>query len=129
MILRRAIGFVGGMAALATAAAILLVALAFGLYGLLLPQIGPVWAAAAVALTAALVMAVAAIIMLTSVRRPTGKTAAAPADLASRLMELARAQPLVAMGALVAGGIIIARNPKIAAAVFGIFMSGRKSGK
>ncbi len=112
-------------AAIAAAAAVSVVAAFFALYALVLPYIGAAGAAAAVAATAALFAVVGALILARRAEGPRRKAAAPPpeASLVEKIIMVARAHPILSVGAAVAAGVYGLKNPEMAAAVMRAFMN------
>jgi hypothetical protein len=124
LILKKALFYACGVAALSAAAAVCVVALAFALYAAVAPFVGPAWGGAIVAGTAALLIALGALVMLVAANPPKPK-AAEQKDTVTRLIELGRDKPIIAAGALVAAGVVAMRNPKIATALVAAFLAKR----
>lgn len=120
--IKKLIRIASAVAAIAAAAAVCIVALAFALYAALKPAIGPAWSAAAVAGTAALIVVVVALLLG---RRAQPEEKGDDRDLATKVFDLARDKPMVAVAAVAAAGLVALRNPKITAALVGAFMAGR----
>lgn len=112
------------IAAIAAAAAVVVVALSFALYAAVRDLIGPAWGAAAVAGAAALVALVLAF-ALTRKARPPRPVKGDDQNLTTRLIELARERPLVALGAVAAAAAVVVRNPRILTAVVTAFFASR----
>ena len=111
------------VAALAAAAVVCVVALAFALYAGLRDVIGPAWSGAAVAGAAALLALILAFVL-------TRKASPKPIkgdrkNLSAQLVELARERPLVAAGAVAAALAVVVRNPRILTAVIGAAFASR----
>ncbi|HEX3700007.1 MAG TPA: hypothetical protein VHV27_04970 [Phenylobacterium sp.] len=118
---------IAAVAALAAAAVVCVIALAFALYAALRDVIGPAWAAAAVAGAAALIAIIAAL-LLTRKAKPKP----VPGDqqnLTARLIELARERPLVAAGAMAAAVAVVVRNPRILTAIVSAAFASRRPRK
>ncbi len=115
MIFRKFVGLVAAFAAIAAAAAICMVALAFAIYAGLRDIIGPAWAAAAVAGIVAFIALVIALVITRKARpKPVkGDTK----NLTAQLIDLARERPLVAIGAVAAAATVAFRNPRILTAI------------
>ena len=127
MILQRALWLIAAIAAIAAAAAVTIFALALALFALLKPLIGPVGAASAVALAAALLIGLCGLIAAAKVRGPRSRRYADQAEgrgLAGVVMDLIRAKPMVAAGIAAAAGLIAMRNPRVIAAVLRAFVEG-----
>jgi predicted permease len=117
---------VAAAAAIAAAAAVSVVAAFFALYALVLPYTGPAGAAAVVAVAAALLAAIGAFIFARMAEGPRRKPQPAPeASLVEKLILIARAHPVLSVGAAVAAGVYGLKNPELVAAVMRAFMAGR----
>jgi hypothetical protein len=110
VIRRICLGLAAGGAIFASAA-VCLVALAFALYALVLPRIGPAGAAAVVAAAAAIAVSLAALIISLAARPSRIRKAAASGPL-DRIAAFVRAQPVLAIAASLAAGFLAVRNPK-----------------
>ena len=124
MIFRKVVGLVAAFAAIAAAAVVCVVALAFSLYAAVREYVGPAWGAAAVALTVAL-MAVILAFLVTRKARPPKPVKGDGDNLAARLIDLARERPLVALAAVGAAAAVIVRNPRVLSAVIAAFFAGK----
>ena len=112
---RKVVGLVAAIAALAAAAVVVIVALAFALYAAVRDLIGPAWGAAAVAGAAALIALILAWLVTRKARPKPVKGDSE--NLTSKLVELARERPLVALAAVGAAAAVVIRNPRILTAV------------
>jgi hypothetical protein len=130
LILKKAIFYAAGVAALAAAASVCVVALAFALHAAVAPYVGPAWASAIVALAAAALIGVLAAVLFSAGKGPKkSRKGHEPRDLTARLFELARDKPWIAAGAVAAAAAVVLKNPKITAAVLSAVMAGRASKK
>ena len=116
MIFRKFIGMLAAFAAIAAAAAIVMIALAFAIYAALRDLIGPAWAAAAVAGIVALIAVVLAF-LITRKAAPPKPVKGDDRNLSAKLIDLARERPLVALAAVGAAAAVVVKNPRILAAV------------
>jgi hypothetical protein len=124
----RALMAVAAAAAIAAAAAGSVAAAAFALFAALVPQVGPAWAAAIVAASAAVLVLVAGLVARARVSGRQRRREAEPdASLIQKMVELARAHPVLATGVALGAGVYALRNPKLVAAVVAAFMEGRNS--
>jgi predicted permease len=122
LILRKALSLIVAISAMATAAAVCVIAAAFALYALLRDQLTPAGAAAVVALLAAALAAIIALAALLKMRsRPQTRE---DESLVGRLIELARERPIIAAGAAAAAGFVLLRNPGL---LITAAMAGRAS--
>lgn len=128
MILKRVLSTVIGIATLATAASVAIVAAAFGLFAWLSDYMHPAAAAGLLAGVAALVAAITGTVLL---RKPGKKPEALKSDdsLTAKLIDLARERPIVAVGAVLAVGAIAFRNPKLVTALLTGVLAGRAAPK
>jgi hypothetical protein len=115
---------VAALAALAAAAVTVVVALSFALYAAVRDLVGPAWGATAVAGAAAIVAVILAF-LLTRKAAPPKPVHGDDQNLTTRLIDLARERPLVAMGAVAAAATVIVRNPRILTAVVTAFFANR----
>lgn len=116
-----------GVVVVSTAAAVGVVAGAYGLFEALRPHLGAAGAAGALAgLIFVLLGAIAGAIAL-SRRAPPPRQS--DVGLSARAMQLARDKPLLALGAIVAAGIVVARNPRLVATAVSAFMAGQSARK
>lgn len=110
-------------AAIAAAAAVSVVAAFFALYALVLPYLGPAGAAASVAATAAVLTVIGAMLLARKAEGPRRKPAPPPEpSLVEKLILVARAHPVLSVGAAVAAGVYGLKNPELVAAVMRAFM-------
>jgi hydrogenase-4 membrane subunit HyfE len=123
VIFRKVVGLVAAFAAIAAAAGVCVVAIAFALYATVRDYLGPAWGAAAVALGAALVALVLAWAVTRKARPKPVK--GDRENLTAKLVELARERPLVALAAVGAAAAVVIRNPRILTAVIGAAFASR----
>ena len=126
----RIVTFVVALAALATAAGVLVVSATFAGYALLRAYIGPSGAAACMTLLAALILGGLAAFLLSKAK---GSAPKAPVrkdgeqGLAERLTAILSDRPVVAAGAAVAAGLLAWRNPTLVSALLRV-MDARSGG-
>lgn len=123
MILRKAILIACGVAALAAASAVAVVALAFALYAALLPAWGPALAAAGVAGACVLLILLGALSAFVAANPPRLKKPAGSEDLVAKAIALGREKPIIAAAAIIVAGAVALKNPKITAALVAGFMA------
>ena len=136
MNLRRILNLAAAFAAVATAAAVVIVAASFAVYALVKPYLGEAGAAAVVAGVFALIAVIVAWLATRKVV-PKAKRGGKldDATLTDRLVDMAKERPLVALGAAAAAAaaasVVLIRNPAVITAVLSAFMAGKasKSGK
>jgi hypothetical protein len=121
---RLLLGFVA-IAAIATSAAVVVVALAFALFALVQPALGDAGASAVVAAAFALIVAIGGFAAAPrGRRRKAGPTS--PEGLAGDLMELVRDKPVASAGIALAAGIMAMRNPRVIGEIARAFFQGRR---
>ncbi|HUO11417.1 MAG TPA: hypothetical protein VMU37_01550 [Caulobacteraceae bacterium] len=125
MILRRVILFLASATALATAAGVIVVALAYALYALVRPSLGPAGGAAVVAGAAALLIGLLGFVMGRAAKGPRRRRSREPDALVDRLVDFIRDKPITAIAAAVAAGLMTVRNPKYLGAAIRAFVEGR----
>ena len=125
--IKRVLTLAAAFAAIAAAAGVCVVALAYALYALVREYLTPAGASAVVAGVAALLIVLLAVLVL---RKTTPKSlrqvaGAQEPTLTVRLVELARERPLVAGIGAVAAALVIARNPRIVTTIISAAVAGR----
>jgi hypothetical protein len=124
MLQRLVIGLCAAFAA-ATAASVLVIALAFALYAFLEVRFGAPLAGCGVALAAFLPIALAAVIMGRLARSKPRRMKTG--EVIDSLIDLVREQPLEAIASALAAGFMAVRNPGyIGELLRGFFEAGRK---
>ena len=121
MILKRLFALAAAVAAVAAAVVVCIVAAAFALYALARLWLTSAGAGAVVALAFA---AVAAAVAYAATRKVPPPDAAEDVSLVERLVEMAKARPLIAAGAAAALVTVLVRNPSVLTAIVGAVMSG-----
>ncbi|MGH7022303.1 MAG: hypothetical protein ACREEB_01790 [Caulobacteraceae bacterium] len=111
-------------AVLATSAAIVVVALAFALYALVRPLVGPAGAAAIVAGAAALIMLIIGLVLAMAPKTKRAKVVPRGGDPAARIINLFKDVPLTAIAAAVATGFLAIRNPGYLGVAIRSFLEG-----
>ena len=124
--LRKLLLGVIAVAALAAGASVLVVALAFALYALVQPRLGPAGAAATVAAAAALLMGLLGmtLALMARARRPKPKPPSM-GGVAERIFELVREKPLMAIAAALGTGFLVIRDPTYLGSTIRAFLEGR----
>jgi hypothetical protein len=117
-IFRKIILAVIGVAMLAASAALMVVAAAMAIYGLLKPMLGGPGAAGVIVLAAAVVMLVVGLVLSQWVLKfgKKGKPGD-DQDMMQRLIGLAQDRPIIAVGALIGAIFLAIRNPALTAVV------------
>jgi hypothetical protein len=116
-------------AVLATSAAIFVIALAFALYAVVRPSVGPAGAAAIVAGAAALLVLSGAVALALVSRGKEAKRAERGKDPAARLINLVREKPVATIVAAIGAGFLAIRNPKYLGAALRSFLEGPETPK
>jgi hypothetical protein len=124
VIFRRLLYFLAGAGALSASAAIVMVALAYALYALVKPALGPAGASAVVALAAAVMIGLIGLVLAGLARPPKRPARREPESLGDRMTDFIRSKPVVAVGAAIAAGLLAVRNPSYLGAAFRSFMEG-----
>ena len=113
MIFRRVLLALMVAATLSAAAAVLVVALSFALYALAEPRLGRAGAAATVALTTAILIGLAGMIMALAGRNKRSRAASLlSGGILERAIVFVRQKPIVAASAAIGAGLMATRNPK-----------------
>ena len=131
MILGRTLTAVTALVILATATGLCIVAASAALFWLLEPLVGRAGAAALLAGVLALVVSVSVLVVAGRGHSPRHRpdvSAAAGLDFAfvDRVIEMAKDRPLLSIGAALAAGLIIVRNPALVATIVAAFMERTK---
>lgn len=121
MILQRLFALAAAVAAVAAAVAVCVAAAAFALYALARLWLTPAGAGALVALAFA---ALAAAVAYAATRRLPPPEPVDDASLVERLVQMAKARPLVAAGAAAAVVTVLIRNPSVLSAIVSAVMAG-----
>jgi hypothetical protein len=124
VIFRRITLALAAAAALAASAAVFVVALAFALYALVIPYVGPAGAAAVVAGSTGLLIALGALAM-TMGGRPKRKAPPSTAEgIFERGLEFVRENPALAITAAIGAGFMAIRNPQYLGNALRAFVEG-----
>ena len=118
-----------GAAVLATSTAIFLVALAFALFALVRPQLGPAGAAAVVAGAAAAIVFVVGAALALGGRAKTPKLVPKGNDPLARVANFLKEKPVTAIAAAIGVGFLAIRNPKYLGVAARAFLEGRQPPK
>lgn len=122
MNLKRILNLAAALGAVVAAAAVCVIAASFALYALAREYIGPAGGAAVVAAVFALV---AVIVAWIATRKVTPKKAPAPPPSPmDKAVELAKAHPIVAVGAAAVAVTVMVRNPAMVTALVSAFLAG-----
>jgi hypothetical protein len=115
-------------AAVVTATAVSVVALAFALYAALEGPVGPAGSAALVGVVGVVLLALVGLIAANRGRghgRHHGHGSEHDQGLAERLIDIVKERPLVSAAAAVAAGVLAMRNPALVGVILTAFL-GRK---
>lgn len=113
------------ISAIATAASVVVVALAFALFALVQPMLGDAGASAVVAGAFALVAAIIGFSAMPRRRRRRPGTGS-PAGVAEDLMDLVRDKPVASAGVALAAAIMAMRNPRVIGEIARAFFQSRR---
>lgn len=122
MIVRRLLSLAAAIAAVTAAVVVCVAAAAFALYAVGRIWLTPAGAAAVVAIAFALVAAGVAALAVR--KAPELPEPAEQAPLVDQLIAMAKARPLVALGAAAAAVTVLVRNPAVISAIVGAFLAG-----
>ena len=109
---------IAAAAAIGTAAAISVIALAFCVYALLVTPLGAAGAAGAECALFAALVAIGGLLAMAAAKKKSKQGPAGDAiSLADRLMDLVRDKPMASAGIAVAAGLMALRNPAVIAII------------
>jgi hypothetical protein len=111
-------------ATFSVAAGVIVVALAFALYALVEPHLGRAGAAAVVALTTAVLIGVAGMIMALAGRSRRMKASSLSSGILERGIASVKQKPIVSASAAIAAGLMATRNPKYLGEALRAFFEG-----
>jgi hypothetical protein len=126
VIFRRLLFILAGASALAVSAGVFVVALAYALFALVKPYVGAAGAAAVVAGSAALLIAIIGLVVGNLGRLPKRKPGA-PTSVVDLIVDFVRTKPVTAIGGALAAGIMAIRNPGYLGSVIRAFVEGREA--
>jgi len=110
---------------LAVSAGVVVIALAFALFALARPYVGPAGGAAIVAGAAALLIGLIGLTFALLGRRPRRK-ASEPESVTERIVDFVKSKPITAVGGAIAAGILAIRNPGYLGSAIRAFMENRE---
>ena len=125
MIFRRLLFVLAGVTALAVSAGVIVVALAYALFALVKPYVGPAGGGAVVAGAAALLIALIGL-ALSLAARPPKRRPGDDANIVARLLDFVKDKPITAIGGAIAAGVLAVRNPGYLGSVIRSFVEGRE---
>jgi hypothetical protein len=120
VILRRILFFLAGATALSVSAGVIVVALAYALFALVKPALGPAGASAVVAGAAAVLIGLFGLV-LSLLARPPKKKPGEPDSVVDAVIDFVRSKPVTAIAGAVTAGLLAVRNPKYLGAMIGAF--------
>lgn len=116
-------------AILATSAAIFVAALAFALFALVRPSLGPAGAAAVVAGSAALLVLLMGVAVAMVPKGKPARINPKGKDPVERIVNFFKNTPITAIAAAVATGVLAIRNPKYLGQAVRSFLEGDTGGR
>ena len=125
MIFRRLLFLLAAATMLAVSAGVVVIALAFALFALARPYVGPAGGAAIVAGSAALLIGLIGLTFALLGRRPRRK-ASEPESVTERIVDFVKSKPITAVGGAIAAGILAIRNPGYLGSAIRAFMENRE---
>jgi hypothetical protein len=126
VIFRRLLLLLAAATMLAVSAGVVVIALAYALFALVRPYVGPAGGAAIVAGAAALLIGLIGLTFALMGRRPR-RRASEPESVTDRIVEFVRSKPITAVGGAIAAGILAIRNPGYLGSAIRAFIEGRES--
>jgi hypothetical protein len=126
-LIKRALTLAAAFAAMAAAAGVCVVALAYALYAVAREYLTAAGASAVVAAVAALLIGLLAFLITRKASPKSLRKAAGSEEptMTARLIELARERPIVAGVGAVAAALVLARNPAIVTTIISAAVAGR----
>jgi hypothetical protein len=125
VIFRRILLELMAVAAFSVAVGVIVVALAFALYAFIEPYLGRPGAAAVVALTTAVLVGFAGLIMALAGRNERSRAASKlSGGILERAIAFVRQKPIMAASAAIGAGLMAARNPKYLGEAVRAFLDG-----
>jgi hypothetical protein len=126
VIFRRLLFILAGASALAVSAGVFVVALAYALFALVKPYVGAAGAAAVVAGSAAVLIAIIGLVVGNLGRLPKRKPGE-PTSVVDLIVDFVRTKPVTAIGGAIAAGILAVRNPGYLGSMIRAFVEGREA--
>ena len=126
MIFRRLLFLLAAATMLAVSAGVVVIALAYALFALARPYVGPAGGAAIVAGAAALLIGLIGLTFALLGRRPKRK-ANQPESVTERVVDFVKSKPITAVGGAIAAGILAIRNPGYLGSAIRAFIEGREA--
>jgi hypothetical protein len=126
VIFRRLLFLLAAATMLAVSAGVIVIALAYALFALVRPYVGPAGGAAIVAGAAALLIGLIGLTFALMARRPRRK-ASEPESVTDRIVDFVKSKPITAVGGAIAAGILAIRNPGYLGRAIRAFIEGREA--
>ena len=125
MIFRRLLFLLAAATMLAVSSGVVVIALAYALFALVRPYVGPAGGAAIVAGAAALLIGLIGLTFALLGRRPRRK-ASEPESVTEGIVDFVKSKPITAVGGAIAAGILAIRNPGYLGSAIRAFMENRE---
>ena len=125
MIARRVLFVIASVTALAVSAGVIVVALAYALYALVKPALGPAGAAGAVAGAAALLLLLLGLI-LGLAGRPPKRRKRDTDNFIDQVIEVVKERPVTTVVGALAAGLVVMSNPRYMGGLVRSFLEGRE---
>ena len=122
---RRLLFLLAAATMLAVSSGVVVIALAYALFALVRPYVGPAGGAAIVAGAAALLIGLIGLTFALLGRRPRRK-ANEPESVTERIVDFVKSKPITAVGGAIAAGILAIRNPGYLGSAIRAFMENRE---
>jgi hypothetical protein len=126
VIFRRLLFLLAAATMLAVSSGVIVIALAYALFALVRPYVGPAGGAAIVAGAAALLIGLIGLTFAIMGRRPRRKVSE-PESVTERIVDFVKAKPITAVGGAIAAGILAIRNPGYLGSAIRAFIEGREA--
>jgi hypothetical protein len=126
VIFRRLLFLLAAATMLAVSSGVVVIALAYALFALVRPYVGPAGGAAVVAGAAALLIGLIGLTFALMARRPRRK-ANEPESVTERIVDFVKSKPITAVGGAIAAGILAIRNPGYLGSAIRAFIEGREA--
>jgi hypothetical protein len=126
VIFRRLLFLLAAATMLAVSAGVIVIALAYALFALARPYVGPAGASAIVAGGAALLIALIGITFAIMGRKPKRKPDQ-PESVTDRVVEFVKTKPITSVVGAVAAGVMAIRNPGYLGSAIRAFVEGREA--
>jgi len=125
VIARRILFVLASVTALAVSAGVIVVALAYALYALVKPSLGPAGAAGVVAGAAALLIGLLGLIIGVA-SRPPKRRRREPENFLNQVIEVVKERPVTTVLGALAAGMLAMSNPRYMGGLVRSFLEGRE---